>query len=81
MLCAGEVVPEFAQQPNLAYLSLASNRFTGNLKAFAAMLKPDTRVGAVFDVSSNQLTGELPSGLQFLAALNTAPTSFPSWNE
>jgi hypothetical protein len=74
-------MPELAQQPSLAYINLSSNKLSGNLKPFAAALTADTRVGAVFDVSHNQLTGDIPEGLMYLAAFSTAPTAFPSWNE
>uniref|UniRef100_A0A383WD12 Malectin-like domain-containing protein n=1 Tax=Tetradesmus obliquus TaxID=3088 RepID=A0A383WD12_TETOB len=78
---AGHIVPELAQQPSLAYINLSSNKLAGNLKPFAAALTADTRVGAVFDVSDNQLTGDIPEGMMYLAAFSTAPTAFPSWNE
>lgn len=78
---AGHIVPELAQQPFLAYINLSSNKLAGNLKPFAAALTADTRIGAVFDVSDNQLTGDIPEGMMYLAAFSTAPTAFPSWNE
>jgi hypothetical protein len=70
-----------AQQPALTYINLSNNKLSGNLKPFAAALNPEGRVGAVFDVSHNQLTGDVPEGLMYLAAFSTAPTAFPSWNE
>lgn len=81
MPIAGVVPAALAQQPNLAYINFGSNSLSGNLDAFAAALQPDSRVGAVFDVSSNQLTGSLAEGLGNLAVFSTAPASFPSWNE
>jgi hypothetical protein len=77
----GPIPAALALQPNMAYINLAGNHLNGSLDAFAKSLEHDSAVGAVFDVSSNQLTGGLPEGLSNLASLSTAPTSFPSWNE
>eukprot|EP00878_Enallax_costatus_P025108 GHUV01026831.1.p1 GENE.GHUV01026831.1~~GHUV01026831.1.p1 ORF type:complete len:723 (+),score=195.48 GHUV01026831.1:793-2961(+) len=77
----GTLPAVLAQQARLAYINFGSNALTGNLQAFAAAVQPDTQVGAVFDVSSNQLTGDLPEGLGNLAVFSTAPASFPSWDE
>lgn len=74
-------MPELAQQPALTYINLSNNKLSGSLQPFAAALNPDGRVGAVFDVSRNQLTGGVPEGLVYLDAFSTAPTAFPSWNE
>jgi hypothetical protein len=76
---AGPLPAELAKQPNLAYINFASNALTGTLEAFAASLAPDTLVGAVFDVSSNQLAGPLPNSLSNLAAFSSTPAMFPSW--
>ncbi|KAF6253460.1 hypothetical protein COO60DRAFT_419479 [Scenedesmus sp. NREL 46B-D3] len=78
---AGHLMPELAQQPALTYINLSNNKLSGSLQPFAAALNPDGRVGAVFDVSRNQLTGGVPEGLVYLDAFSTAPTAFPSWNE
>jgi hypothetical protein len=36
-------------------------------------------VGAVFDVSANQLSGPLPNTLSNLNAFSSVPSFFPSW--
>jgi hypothetical protein len=49
-------------------VDISHNAFTANLYAFASALSvsPDNSIAA-FDASSNQLSGELPSGLSSLA--------------
>ena len=80
LLDAGPLPAELAQQDGLAYINFASNSLTGTLEGFAASLKEETSVGAVFDVSNNQLTGPIPSGLSRLAAFSSAPAMYPSWS-
>lgn len=76
---AGPLPAALAEQDNLAYINLASNKLTGTLEAFAEALPTETSVGAVFDVSTNELTGPIPNGLSNLAAFTSVPAVYPSW--
>lgn len=75
----GPLPAALAAQPNLAYINLASNQLTGTLEGFAQALPTESMVGAVFDVSTNQLSGPIPNGLSNLAAFNSIPAVYPSW--
>lgn len=75
----GPLPAALAGQPNLAYINLASNQLTGTLEGFAQALPTESMVGAVFDVSTNQLSGPIPNGLSNLAAFNSIPAVYPSW--
>jgi hypothetical protein len=76
---AGSLPAALADQDNLAYINFASNRMTGTLEAFAEALPTETFVGAVFDVSTNELSGPIPNGLSNLAAFTPVPAVYPSW--
>lgn len=76
----GSLPAGLANQDNLAYINFASNKLTGTLEAFADALPTETFVGAVFDVSSNQLTGPIPNSLSNLAAFTSVPAVYPSWS-
>lgn len=75
----GTLPTALATQPNLAYINFASNSLNGTMEAFAEAVPTETLVGAVFDVSSNQLTGPVPNGLSNLAAFTSVPGMYPSW--
>lgn len=83
MLCqqpSGSLPAELAEQANLAYINFASNKLTGTLEGFAKALSAESLVGAVFDVSGNQLTGPIPNSLSNLAAFTPVPAIYPSWS-
>lgn len=75
----GKLPAALATQETLAYLNLASNKLSGSMEAFAQALSAESMVGAVFDVSSNQLEGPIYNSLSNLAAFSSVPSLYPSW--
>ena len=62
---------------NTAYVNVSNNQLKGSMDAFAAALPSDSYIGAVLDVSTNQLSGPLPETLGMLAVFSSAEPSYP----
>ena len=68
----GTVPSDLARQPALGTLHLEGNQLTGGLEDFAAAVPtaPERSRLFHFDASRNQLTGQLPDGLQRLGTFS-----------
>lgn len=66
---SGSLPVSLARQPQLGTLRLGGNQLGGTLEDFAGALPPQNHLFH-FDVSSNQISGHVPDGLQGLGVFS-----------